>query len=310
MDNLVSAMLGKFDLNLRPLDVLDVSDFISKFAFEGGICVPSNIKSIIDGAGLKCHSGDYLQVAYEGRRHHILVDNYIEDIVVRPADLRRIKLVYGVYVNPSSNWRSIIAGQLYDLKRFGLLDEADLHVVITNPNRVRGVGDLIGDICDDVASITSHHINRYEYWAIDKIWRLAQENPTSTIAYLHTKGMSYNIVERLKLERIVTEKTFRRWRMVEQLLGKSGVEKAGLFPSPHGWIWYNFWFATGKYLSRCEAPEFPSDERSRYYYESWLYTGERNARGQDCYSQWTAEVGKTFMSKEAELAVHSLCGAI
>lgn len=310
MSDLVSAKLGKFDLNLSPLDVVDVSELVSEFVVDGTVRVPSNLKSILGSRGINCGSESYLQIIFNGHRHHILIEDYFEDVVIRPGAARRIKLVYGVYINPSSNWRSIVAGQLYDLKRFGLLSEADLHVVITNPSYIRGVSDLICEICDEVASITTHHANQYEYWAVDKVWTLARENPDSIVAYLHTKGMSYNVVERIKLERILTEKTFRRWRAVEQLLDRKDVEKVGLFPSPHGWIWYNFWFAAAEYLIRCEKPEFPSDKNTRYYYESWLYTGEKQAKGRDCYSQWTSEVGKTFVSKDAELAIQSLYGTI
>lgn len=64
-----------------------------------------------------------------------------------------------------------------------------------------------------------------------------------------------------------------------QYLGNNGIEKVGLFPAigdenpfgkfggHGGYIWYNFWYATGKYLSNCEEPVLTDN---RYYYEEWL----------------------------------------
>ena len=49
-----------------------------------------------------------------------------------------------------------------------------------------------------------------------------------------------------------------------------------MFPANGNWIWFNFWWARGTYLNTCEDPIITCD---RYYYESWLGSGN-NSIGQ------------------------------
>jgi hypothetical protein len=47
----------------------------------------------------------------------------------------------------------------------------------------------------------------------------------------------------------------------------------GLFPSKSNkkkFVWFNFFWSRGSYLTTCEDPKITSD---RYYYEKWLETG-------------------------------------
>ena len=46
-----------------------------------------------------------------------------------------------------------------------------------------------------------------------------------------------------------------------------------MFPSV-SFGWFNFWWATGKYLSTCEEPKMSRE--NRYYYEGWLSSGKIN----------------------------------
>lgn len=302
----ISASVGKFDLNLQPLNVVDAPKQFAQSIGSDAIVLPAKLRKFFNDAGFRCDNETYLQIDVQGQIHHIYVEDYEQDVCLSLKKRRPIQLVYGIYINPSSNWRSIVSGQLFDLKSYGLLEEAQLHVVVTDAYHTPGVESLVRDICGSMASFTIHRINRYEYWALDKVWQLAQDNQDSIVAYLHTKGMSHNTINRIKSERILTERTFRRWRWVMQLLSNQHIDKVGMFPAPPGWIWYNFWYARGVYLARCEKPGVPDQGRNRYYYESWLYTGAKGLRGADCYSQWAGVTGKTFTSKEAGLAMHSL----
>jgi hypothetical protein len=44
----------------------------------------------------------------------------------------------------------------------------------------------------------------------------------------------------------------------------------GMFPSD-GFVWFNFWWASGKYLITCEYTKISRDDRC--YYETWLRSG-------------------------------------
>jgi len=111
------------------------------------------------------------------------------------------------------------------------------------------------------------------------VYDLAVKNPGCNFIYFHAKGMSHNLGGRSIEEITLFTKTFRGWRNNVKLLGRNGVkiksdfsrlfwqeskQRSGSFG---GWIWYNFWYATGEYISNCQKP-LPA--MNRYYYESWL----------------------------------------
>jgi len=91
------------------------------------------------------------------------------------------------------------------------------------------------------------------------VYDLAVKNPGCNFIYFHAKGMSHNLGGRSIEEITLFTKTFRGWRNNVKLLGRNGVNKVGLFRlfgrkkqakigEFGGWIWYNFWYATGEYI--------------------------------------------------------------
>ncbi|MBE9605832.1 hypothetical protein IAI18_13260 [Acetobacteraceae bacterium H6797] len=186
-----------------------------------------------------------------------------------------IRVVYGVYLHPASDWRAIMAGQIGDLRACGLLDAASLHVIVTDLHGTPGLEAFLTELCPPGTTFRIHRENRYEFWALHHLWSLARENPEGEVAYFHSKSISRGIQRRSKTERTLTRETFRPWRDVLPLLRRGGIAKAGLFPAEEGWVWFNFWWARADYIARLPEPE-PST--NRYTFEAWL-SGKLSADG-------------------------------
>lgn len=201
--------------------------------------------------------------------------------------MNNIKIVYYIYLNPQANWKAIISGQLSQLKGFGILSEADLFIHVTDCFTLLSEAMAIIKEIVPQAIISYNHENQFEYPALNLIYELANMNPTANFIYFHTKGMSHNIQTRSLEEKTLFTKTFENWGNNIAYLNKNGIKKIGLFPAIWlekfgktgefgGWIWYNFWYATGDYLAHCPKP---LANMNRYYYESWLAKHKAN----ECY---------------------------
>lgn len=197
-----------------------------------------------------------------------------------------IAIVYYVYINPDKDWKRIILGQIDDIKKTKILSVADLYIVVSNPFGVENVEMFFGEISSIYKNIEFHRENRFEYWGISFIWRLAQESKRyKYLIYFHTKGMTHNENARVITEEILTYYTFHDWKFFVKVLEKnSKINKIGLFPAwkindqceilRGGWIWYNFWWARADYVKILEQPKI--DPKHRYYYEEWLSCVAKN----------------------------------
>ncbi len=178
-----------------------------------------------------------------------------------------IKIVYYVYLNAQSNWQDIITQQLTQLKSYGILDVSTLYLHITDcENLSQQAKLLVSQIVPD-AIINTSTVNQYEYQGIKLVHDLAKQYPESIFLYFHTKGMSYNTQKRDVREEALLRKTFSNWQRAITELNKPGMNKAGLFFGKYGWVWYNFWYAKGHYLTTCTPPVLTDN---RYAYEDWL----------------------------------------
>ncbi|MDN3581763.1 hypothetical protein [Mucilaginibacter flavus] len=270
----MNAIYGTFNIEMLPANTINVTDKIKSYIKGNILEIPkqTNWGQLLGSGDQKQRS--YLQITANGRVYSILDDDYTENIKIDfSAKVNTVKIVYYIYISPNSNWRAIISGQLFQLKSIGILAEADLYVHVTDSyNYTKEVNTLIKSIVPD-AIITTSVKNQYEYPGIKLLHDLATQHPDNKFLYFHSKGMTHNIHSRSLEEIMLFTKTFENWRRNLQFLNKPGIEKVGLFPSAEGWIWYNFWYANGKYLSDLPVPEI-SD--FRYYYESWLAGADEN----------------------------------
>lgn len=204
-------------------------------------------------------------------------------------------LVYNIFVDGKSEFREIISGQVNDIIKFGLLEEVDLYVTATvtvdNFKHKEQAKKFISTVCEKAKSVEFFSENRFEYFGIRKVWYLAQIYHESIILYFHTKGISQKSISRNSIERILTSHSFKEWKLIIDIFHQNPeINKIGLFPSENsgsniepwgGWVWYNFWWARGSYITRCPKPEI---SENRYYYESWLGLANNVSWKDDCFS--------------------------
>jgi hypothetical protein len=278
----MKAQFGTFNIDMRPIETIDVSDKIESYINENVIVIPQGLVyhdafGDVGGRGKK-----YLQISANDQVYNILADQYVEDIKIELAPAENdIKVVYYFFTSPNSNWRAILSGQLHQLKSYGILSEADLYIHVTDCyNYTEEIKEIIKKIVPP-AIVSTSFVNQFEYPALKLIHALSIQYPESTFLYFHSKGMTHNLHSRSLEETLLFTKTFENWRKNIQLLNKENKQKAGLFPSEEGWIWYNFWYAKGAYLAKCNEPEITD---YRYYYEAWLGLAnpEKTLPANDC----------------------------
>lgn len=213
---------------------------------------------------------------------------------------KSVNIVYYGYINPSVKWWNIIGGQLSELKSIGILEVADLYIHLTGPDQeielaTRNIKNLIPN-----SIISTSNENQYEYRGIHLTWELATKYPDSIFLYFHSKGMSHGENERLLHERKLFKGTIGQWQKVISVFKENNhINKVGFSPSEAGWVWFNFWWARGKYLSECEEPILT--ER-RHYYEDWLHrkiNTSTKSSPHECYSLYESKSGIFYEPHEA-----------
>ena len=264
----IRAIYGTLTIDALPLITVDVTDKLTGYINGNRLTLPRDINFDKAFGSIEHGKQKYLQVTIGEQVFNIAQDKYITDVVIDLTDTaKRITIVYYLYTSPGSNWRAIVTGQLYQLKSYGILSEANLYIHITD---CHGYADEVKMLIDQVtpdAIVSTSYKNEFEYPALKLVHDLAIKQPDNDFIYFHTKGMSHNYHSRSLEEITLFTKTFESWRKNLQILNQPGVNKVGLFPAKEGWIWYNFWYAKGSYLAQFKAPVLTDD---RYYYESWL----------------------------------------
>ena len=222
---------------------------------------------------------------------------------------RPIRIIYYVCINPDKRWDEIVLSQLNEVYNSGILESAILYIEVCCEleEYVKVIETFINDYFIDKRNcmyfLTTLTENNYEYQGINKLYNEALNNPDKVFIYFHSKGMFYNreIIHRgVRINsnphdpvsgenKILTKYTFNKWR---EILGffledNSELNKAAVLPSIDGYCWYNFFWASGKYLNTCEKPViYKKDKQNegpiitfpqgRFYYETWLGTGDNS----------------------------------
>lgn len=199
--------------------------------------------------------------------------------------MKNINIIYFAWINPDpkKNYASIINGQMDDLLNSGVLDDGTLYIQVCCEDQT--LMDTIRDLFNNKLKSIMFHLeihkqNLFEYYGIKKVYELAKEEPNKYFLYFHSKGMFHygkNIDGRHKYEISLTKGTICQHKKIIQLFEENpNIMIAGLFPSnkhKKRFIWMNFYWARGSYLITCQPPIISTD---RYYYETWLDTGNIN----------------------------------
>lgn len=117
--------------------------------------------------------------------------------------------------------------------------------------------------------INCYSDNEYEYRGILKVWELGQtfNNKNDILLYFHSKGIThtnnYNNVKNANYNIIL--KDINKIKEIFSIFPQ--IDKIGYCSGGIGWLWYNFWYARGSYISQVEKP---LKTIRRHYYEDWL----------------------------------------
>lgn len=124
-------------------------------------------------------------------------------------------------------------------------------------------------------TVQCNYINEYEYPGILKVWELGQQyrNRNDIILYFHSKGISHNInynpsvnIHKTDIDNAnIVISDIDRIKEIFNIFPT--IKKIGYFAGGNGWIWYNFWWVRGNYVSKLEKP---IKTNRRHYYEDWL----------------------------------------
>jgi hypothetical protein len=286
------AIYGTFDIEMQPMQIEDVTDNLYEYSKDGVVRIPKNESFFQLRRKFNSSKKRFLKISWQGQERFIMEDNYIDDIVTDfnlPAP--KIAIVYFFFISDRSNWRAILSGQLLQLKSTGILPEAELHIHVTDSlGYFNEILAIISHITPD-AVLYKSETNEFEFPAIKLVHELAMKNSDRTFLYFHSKGMTHNLHSRSLEEITIFTETFERWRRNLQLMNQKNVDKMGLFTSKTGWIWYNFWYAKGAFISTLPTPQPSSD---RWVYESWLGGEKLNLLGwKNCLNIYTIN----FMNK-------------
>lgn len=222
--------------------------------------------------------------------------------------MNRILVVYFVYIEPKVNWKKIISTQLKDIEKSGILIASDLHIIVSNPQKLVEVEEYFSELTNCYQEIHYFNENRFEYWALHHLWKVLNTSENyDYCVYMHTKGMSYATKKRNIYEKILTHYTFNYWQQCIKIFEEEvNINKIGLFPAHQitgkgdefrGWIWFNFWWARSSYIRHLEEPIITSD---RYYYEWWLTKVDGAIDPlKDCCSLYPGKFNTLFEAEEA-----------
>lgn len=214
--------------------------------------------------------------------------------------MKNVSIVYYGFINPKIKWQNIIYGQLTQLKETMICEVADIYIHLTGDQNnlslaINGVKKIIPD-----SIISTSITNQYEYPGIHLLWSLAKENKEHIYLYFHSKGMSHMTNQRALHERKIFKGVIESWKKVLNIFYTyPHINKIGLNASELGWMWFNFWWARGTYLSECEEPIIT--ER-RHYYEDWLYrkiNGTMKSNVEECYSLSDDKEGIFYSPQQA-----------
>ncbi len=200
-------------------------------------------------------------------------------------DVKKLAIVYYIYINLDKDWYDTVKGQLDDIKASGILDNqgTEFHIVVTNTSGtfVKSEATMALRYHAPNAHVTFYEQNHFEYPGIRKAYDLSREDPEKILLYLHSKGMVYSHrgMSRSPDNIRMTRMTVNRWREALDAFKDQSVNKVGLACSEKGFLWFNFWYARASYIAdKCPLPIISND---RFYYEFWL--GGNDGTWEDCY---------------------------
>ena len=202
-----------------------------------------------------------------------------------PALTRPIYGVYHVYC--VDGWQTLVAKQVENLRRDGLLDNTRtlfVSCISQNDDDINELKRIINSPKMELISFTGD-AKRYEYPALEKVLSLCRTE-NCLVYYFHTKGISYQCVDtqdrlfrgfQAKIEawrEMLEFFVFAKWRVAANVLA-DGYDLYGCYrwpPRDYKMFSGNFWWINSDYGKR--LPDFKEDviAADRFYSEVWAFS--------------------------------------
>ena len=212
---------------------------------------------------------------------------------------QNIFIVYNVYINPEADWQRLVKFQLNDLKRSGILEVAELHIVASNPFNISNIEHQFNFKNISINSLEIYPSNDFEFPGIKKTYELAFKRENGIVAYLHTKGITHRKkLFRNHQEILLTNLTFQNWKEIaNHFQTDPSLDLAGVMPAKEGdFVWFNFWWSSASYLRTRAIPAICND---RFYYEKWLSHNLIEAQSRAKMLNILKNSNETYTAKEA-----------
>jgi hypothetical protein len=180
-------------------------------------------------------------------------------------------------------------GQITDLVTSNILSISHLYVCLNGSQLLvntvqKEISTVLGKISKDI-DICATFENVYEYPGIKKMYSLSQikDNQNKLFIYFHTKGITScrSPSDRNAYNVFLTRSLLWNYQHIINVFNlHPTINKIGLFPARNGWIWFNFFWVRGQYLSHCKEPQITT---RRHLYEDWLGSHGHSSYD-DCFS--------------------------
>ncbi|MBQ2381633.1 MAG: hypothetical protein II291_03575 [Succinivibrio sp.] len=228
--------------------------------------------------------------------------------------MKKIAIVYFVYINDKKNYQKLIKGQLSDIARSGVFNDADLYIQVSmKTEHKEKVKTFFESLPYEIKEIEYHFENKFEYYGIHKLYTIAKSGDYPYLVYLHTKGMSYNPHSIFNPERIrsfreiiLTYYTFRKYKKTIELFEKdSDIQKIGFMPNKEDGkeenkgliMWFNFFWVRSSFVCSLNEPVQSDD---RFYFERWIARPDKDRKDEYLYTSYSLYADKKEGFTQAE----------
>jgi hypothetical protein len=221
----------------------------------------------------------YLKITIHDLKPIYLKENTSFTIDLLPKPIVKINIVYFINIYCQEKYIYILKSQLLQLIQTGIIINNKIYIQVSGPKEKHEniIEELDLILNGHNYEIECHEENNHEFFGINKIWELSQnndiDNEDSIILYFHSKGISRisNPTEddcRLPNEKAIFNIVINDYKRVIRIfeIFKS-INKVSCGSDKLGWCWYNYFYVRASYARFCEKPIITS---YRYYYEEWV----------------------------------------
>jgi hypothetical protein len=190
-----------------------------------------------------------------------------------------LNIVYYIFINDCKKWKVIVEGQLKDFQFCKInYKKWFIHICCQDDHLIEDCKDLIDTFNFKNVIFSQSNDNLFEYPGLKLLYCLSNQS-NDIFFYFHSKGMVFNNPgnQRNDFEKTTLRATLYNWEQAMEIFKIKTINKVGLWPSQQGYIWVNFFYIRGGYLT--QPPIITSD---RWWYETYISLFCNNYF--DCYS--------------------------